>query len=302
VTLSPGESIQGAIDQASVGDVICLRSGEYDEALKISKHITLRGLGGGPGDVKIRWTGDFDHVVRISGSAEVVLEKLTLTKREQFVCLVRAEEIACSAALLVEGQATVTAEEVRLEGSGVGLLAQGSSVVEMKDAEASKNAFGVFAEGEAQLTWESPDLGENSFGVVVRGSAQLHLQGGEVAGNEFDGLKAEGEASLVLEGVTVEGNGKECEERRMICNGVTVRERAQLTLRDSTVKKNADWGLSAVRTECGYPRDDFEGIVRFEGENTIEENDVFRHQRARGNPGDHPWGGEDVEGGQVCLP
>lgn len=302
VTLSPGESIQGAIDRASPEDVLCLRAGEYDEALKISKPITLRGLGGSPGAVKIRWTGDFDHTMRISGSAEVALERLTLTKAEQFVCWVRADEIACSAALLVEDQATVTAEEVRLEGAGVGLLAQGSSVVEMKDSKAAKNAFGVFAEGEARLRFESADLRENSFGVVVRGSARLRLQGGGVLQNEFDGLKAGGDASVVLESVTVEGNGRECEERRLICNGVTAQGKAQLTLKDSTVQKNADWGLSSVKRACGYPRDDFEGEVRFEGENTLEGNDLSGHQAQRGNPGDHPWSGEDVPGGQVCLP
>ena len=302
ITLSPGDSIQGAIDGASSGDAICLNAGEYEGALKISKDLTLRGLGGSSDDVVIRWTGDFDHVMRVSGSAEVGLENLTLTKAEQFVCLVRADEIACSSALLVEDRATVTAEEVRLEGAGVGLLAQGSSVVEMKGSEASKNAFGIFVEGEATITLESTELRENSLGAEARGSAELLLKDSQILKNDVDGLKAEGNASVVLEGVTVEENGlQECEERRMICNGVTVRERAQLTLKDSTLKKNADWGLSAVKRECGYPRDDFEGSVEFEDENTIEENDAFGHQRARGNPGDHPWNGEDVEGGQVCL-
>ena len=302
VTLSPGDSIQGAIDGASSGSVICLNPGEYDEALKVSKDLALRGRGSGPEDVVIRWTGDFDHVIQISGSAEVGLENLTLTKAEQFVCLVRVDEIACSSALLVEDRATVTAEEVRLEGAGAGLLAQGSSAVAMRDSEAVKNAFGVFAEGGATITLESTELRENSLGAQARGSAELLFKGGQIRKNDLDGLKVEGDASAVLEGITVEENGlQRCERRRMICNGITVRERAQLTLRDSTVKKNADWGLSAVRGECGYPRDDFEGSVAFEGENVIEENDVFGRQRARGNPGDHPWNGEGVEGGQVCL-
>lgn len=83
----------------------------------------------------------------------------------------------------------------------------------------------------------------------------------------------------------MEGNGTypRCQEVEIICNGIRVWDQAQLTLIDSTIKDNTDWGLAAWLKQCGYDRDLFTGQVVFEGQNVIEDNNKSGNHK--GNPG-----------------
>ncbi len=45
VIVQPGQSIQAATDQAAEGMVICLSAGIFEESVKITKSLTLRGAG-----------------------------------------------------------------------------------------------------------------------------------------------------------------------------------------------------------------------------------------------------------------
>jgi parallel beta-helix repeat protein len=49
VTVGPGESIQAAIDKASPGDIIEVKSGTYRENIDINKRLTLQGIDSGSG-------------------------------------------------------------------------------------------------------------------------------------------------------------------------------------------------------------------------------------------------------------
>lgn len=45
ITVSPGESIQAAIDAASPWDTIEVQSGTYRESVNVTKSLTLKGIG-----------------------------------------------------------------------------------------------------------------------------------------------------------------------------------------------------------------------------------------------------------------
>jgi len=106
----------------------------------------------------------------------------------------------------------------------------------------------------------------------------------------------------------IEENGKSssCKEKDHFCNGIKIGGgyEVQLTLIDSILRKNADWGLAAWVDDCGRGLGSFTGQVIFkemELEN-ISDNNISGNQDGMGNPGGHPWNRPDVPDGQVCLP
>lgn len=81
ITVSPGESIQDAIDGATSGDTISVESGTYNEALYIDKTLTIKGLGTpivkGSQSVTTNY-GDRDAVIFVEGATDVLIEGLDI--------------------------------------------------------------------------------------------------------------------------------------------------------------------------------------------------------------------------------
>ncbi len=104
--------------------------------------------------------------------------------------------------------------------------------------------------------------------------------------------------------VTIEGNGVDaaCSRKEVVCNGLTMMQNIRIQLRDSVIRKNADWGVAAQLKQCGYPENSFTGQLAFAGANVIEGNNTSGNQNGMGNPGSHPWNQSGVPDGRVCLP
>jgi pectin methylesterase-like acyl-CoA thioesterase len=69
VTISPGSSIQAAIDAAGPGDVIHLRPGIYHEALHVEKSgIRIMGQSSIPGDVVLENPGDEENGIVVTSA------------------------------------------------------------------------------------------------------------------------------------------------------------------------------------------------------------------------------------------
>lgn len=126
----------------------------------------------------------------------------------------------------------------------------------------------------------------------------------QIMNNGFYGLLAGGLAIVEVRDSFILGNGMdpECSHSEELCNGIGLWDQAQITLSDSMIKENGDWGIGAALKQCGYPQDVFTGSVIFEGTNIIEGNNRWGNQKGMGNPGNHPWNNPSVPDGQVCLP
>lgn len=150
-------------------------------------------------------------------------------------------------------------------------------------------------------------MGNRGDGVLVAGAARLAVQeDSAISGNGRGvGLGLSGSARATIEDSHIDGNGTAPECRGdLLCSGIALRDAARLTLRASTVRANADWGVEAWRKACGHEEDAFTGEVTFEemGLSAISGNNTTGDQDGKGNPGSHPWNRPEVPDGQVCLP
>lgn len=68
-TVSPGESIQAAIDAASAGDTICVEPGTYDENINVNKDVTVRGN-----------QSPMDNPATVNGTVDVSADGATFAK------------------------------------------------------------------------------------------------------------------------------------------------------------------------------------------------------------------------------
>ena len=121
VTVSPGESVQQAIESAPSGAVICLGEGTWEENLVIvGKSLTIRGAGAGK--TVIRSAKESWPVVWIEGDEiEVVLEGVTITGAFGF-------RSGPPIGLEATGSARVSLTNSRVSGNGWSGLWVGDSI------------------------------------------------------------------------------------------------------------------------------------------------------------------------------
>lgn len=303
-TVTAGQSIQKAIDQASEGATVCLETGSYQENLTIKKSLTLKGKGSAPKDVQIMGAEPERSGIRIESQTamDVTIENLTVGEAKSAICLVKASEAICTGSVELVGKAKAALRNARVSNdNGFGLYVKDFAQASLSDSVVSESQFGLFLQDSAQVDLSKTTLSGNAYGLFSRGSPKVKLTDSTVFQNEFDGLLVQGSSTMEIQSSTLKENGTGgCEEESVICNGLTVIDQARVTLTDSTIAKNTDWGVSAILKVCGYSEDRFTGQVTFKGKNTIPGNNVSRNQNGKGNPGNHPF--KDLPDGQVCLP
>jgi parallel beta-helix repeat protein len=267
VTLSPGQPIQSAINQAQAGAVICLAPGTWDENLVIAKPLTLRGAGkeqtvisGAVNNKIILQIGSEELVV----SPEVIKVKIEDLKiAEGKGC----EEFPtrCALGIAALGRVEVTITNVQIsnnEGSGIGVccLAQvtifnshisrnsrwsvgiygpaviGPPKVTIQNSQISGSFIGIAMglEGSAQVTVQNSQISGNRDGLWVAGSNQVTLTDTAISGNELRGLLVWGSATVSLQNSTISGNE---------LHGLLVLDSATVSLQNSTISGNELHGL-----------------------------------------------------------
>jgi len=138
---------------------------------------------------------------------------------------------------------------------------------------------------------------------VPPGPTKVTLKGVQISGNGDDGLEVQGRAQVRIENSIIEGNGagQVCAAAPQTCNGIEVGMESQVTLINSTIEENADWGIMAWLVKCGWSANWFFGKLDFQWVSIVG-NNTLGNLDGMGNPGDHPWNRPEVPDGQVCLP
>lgn len=228
--------------------------------------------------------------------------------------------IAISNGVLGEMEPHVTIRRSRLFGTYPGGYAQGVHIwlitrcpatgragvttVVIEDSEIFNNADGIYVNIQH-------DVACCQYDPVI---ARVSISRSSIFENEWEGIYvdvgegAAKEAVFELRDVVIDGNGTDphCWEpphpRGWPCNGISLSGKggALVTIADTKIRRNTDWGIAAKLKKCGYYRDNFVGQVVFEGHNVIEGNNTAGNHK--GNPGNHPWNRPEVPDGQVCLP
>jgi parallel beta-helix repeat protein len=216
VTLSPGQPIQSAINQAQAGAVICLAPGTWNENLVIAKPLTLRGAGkeqtvisGAVNNKIILQIGSEELVV----SPEVIKVKIEDLKiAEGKGC----EEFPtrCALGIAALGRVEVTITNVQIsnnEGSGIGVccLAQ----VTIFNSHISRNSgwsvgiYGPAVIGPPKVTIQNSQISGSFIGIAMglEGSAQVTVQNSQISGN-MDGLWVAGSNQVTLTDTAISGN------------------------------------------------------------------------------------------------
>ncbi|MDW8030209.1 MAG: right-handed parallel beta-helix repeat-containing protein [Candidatus Bipolaricaulota bacterium] len=196
--------------------------------------------------------------------------------------------------------------ESRIFGNGgFGIYALDSAQVSIISTSVTNNMEGIRMRDIATVKIHSSKISSQfNEGLIVEDLAELHVIDSVIADNNGDGLILGDSATAWIHRTRVVNNGawKLCQEINYVCSGITVKSRAQLTVADSVIQENMDWGLAAWLKKCGYSEDAFTGMVTVDEKTVIERNNASSNQKGMGNPGNHPWNRPDVPDGQVCLP
>jgi parallel beta-helix repeat protein len=337
VTVQPGQTIRSAIAQASVGAVICLSAGTWEENLLINKGLTLRGAG--PDQTLIQGVKVDEPIIRIEdfSNAMVTIEGLRMTQHHlkgwglgmdifstTGTVVIRNVQIVKTNrdGLQVMGRVSVNLIDSQISDSGDtyphllfdegGIRVGGSAQLTITNSRVLDNkSYGLVAYDSATVKLTDSRVSGNGgekfvlrgVGLIAAGRATVELENSLISANEFHGLSVEDLAVVRVRQSTIEGNGLgffRCSRVNTICNGVVIQGQAVVELFDSQILNNLDWGLAAVRKECGYEEDQFTGQVFFYGQNTITGNNKSGNHTAQGNPGKHPF--TNLPPGNVCLP
>lgn len=314
------KTIQEAIDAIAPGGTITVAPGSYYGGVTIWKSLTLQGSGAErteitspqarhwllvsiPAEVKgvelaqLNITRSWGFTVWVFGQ-QVVLRHLRISNNEHALYVggtAQAQLISSQIqnnkihGVTLDSAARLEVKESRIEGNygGYGIYAMESAQVSVIDTSITSNSLGIRARDMATVRIHSSEISSHRDGLIVEDLAELHVTDSTISDNIESGLILGGSTTAQVHRTRVVNNGtwQSCQEVDHVCTGITVTLRAQLTIVDSVLQDNTDWGLAAVLKKCGYSEDAFSGTV------TIDERTVITGNNKAKN-----------HAGEVCLP
>ncbi len=247
LTLRAGESLQAAIDRAPAGAVICLPAGTWNESIRVTKPLTLRGAGREKTEVRgVQLARPVIWIAVTEPGAPIVIAGITFTGATGSC----PEPRGCAHGLLVEGTAVVQIERCAFSGNaGSGVFLRGAARATFNDSTITNNiGSGLEATDQAQASITASSISRNRGpGIWLAGAARLELARSNVSESESHGLWVRDSSQLVATDSTI---------TRCDGHGILLRDRASAQLRGCTISSHKGTGVwiehaaDATLSEC----------------------------------------------------
>jgi hypothetical protein len=319
----PGEyaTLQETVDALAAGGTILFGAGVQTGGATIWKPLTLKGMGQGRSIVKrslyvipeaylvaiegLVLEGD----ISMTGALQADIQEVTINQGFLFVYGVVQIRIANLSVL----NGSVLFKDAAMADIRASVVwnsrfrVSGAARVNLTNVRVGAAKYaGLEVEDSAQVSLQNSTVSDSRWhGLFVSDSATVSLSDSTVSGHRFSGLYAVETATVVIQGSTIASNGidPDCFNKYPVCSGISVQDQSHMTISDSKIIGNTDWGIAAILRKCGaLVGGNFTGKVAFGGNIIIEGNNKSGNQSGMGNPGNHPWNRPDVPDGQVCLP
>ncbi len=215
ITVSPNESIQAAINAAPVGAVICLGSGTWNENIKITKSLTLRGA------------NQNKTVIRPNpGKLGAPVIWITSPQGSTQTAAVTLED-------LTVGTASTTYPGDKCP---YGILIQGSVQVGIVNSLIGPNKTGVGVTDSAQVRIAQSTISQSSqAGIELKGDAYAEIVDSTVSHNHgVAGIILHGSCRAVITGTNVKNNDP---------IGIYLQDASHATISNSTISDNSKNGI-----------------------------------------------------------
>ena len=274
IWVSPGQSIQNAIATALEGATVYIEPGIYEEAIQITKSITLDGRvasrlpslssdGRSPG-----------YVVTL----KPVLEYANILIRSSEpidVCIRRLNVEGGNVGIRVLGPANLVIEDVDVTECGAGVLVSDSASVEVVNGYFESNETGVFVGGTATLSLQDSHLRDSTTrygGLQIVESASATVSGSFFQRNAGSGILLDGLGRLDIEDSYILYNEGD---------GILLAGGSQVKMVSSVITANKNYGIRALSETCDLA-EDF-GLAPFSGQITGSGNSISSSDTAMGN-------------------
>ena len=243
VWVSPGESIQAAIDGAQAGATIYIEPGIYRETLEITKSITLDGWSD-----EIPRSPDSNTVPRFAAVLEPVREQpgiFIYSTHERIDVVINGISITdATTGIVVLGASALRLEDSDILYCSIGLDAMGAALVEIDNCLLDQNGVGLRLAGSAECIVQSSRIkaGTDTLaGIQLLESSVSEFSDSFIRDNEGAGILAADNAKLAITDSYVTSNGGD---------GILVSGQASLQLRSASLSANAGFGIRAVGVDC----------------------------------------------------
>ena len=241
IWVSPGESIQAAIDIANEGATIYLEPGTYRETLEITQSITIEG-----------WMAELpqtsDGVRRAYGTVlQPVGDQvgILIHSSEPIVVEIRRLSIEeASNGITVSGNAQLLLEDIDVVRSEVGIDISSTASVEMSNCYLEYNDISVLLTGTSKSEIRDCRLQycDNLLGALqVLESSSVTVSGSFIRDNAGSGIFVSDQARLVIEDSYIVSNGGD---------GVLLAGDCQVEMNGTSITWNEEFGVRAVSEEC----------------------------------------------------
>ena len=203
ITVEPGESIQAAIDKASPGDIIEVRSGTYEEGVDVNKPLTLIGIDSGDG-MPVIDSGSIGSAVHlVSDRCQIIGFRLLNSQGHGIDVNSNHNKIdnntveACGACIFLSGSNgnTISNNDARVSCQGLmGLLpSDGIMLMDSNDSTIEGNSasgayLGIYLIHSHNNTVVKNNAQDNTQGIAILGSNKNNIRENNPHNNKDGGI------------------------------------------------------------------------------------------------------------------